>query len=74
MNEYFASSADVHRILGNLPDGADKMSTADGRVKTVEASRARLARMIGREADEGADFGMDRTRCLVRGSADTSDY
>jgi probable H4MPT-linked C1 transfer pathway protein len=54
MNEYFASSADVHRILGDLPDGADKMATADGREKTVEASRARLARMIGREADEGA--------------------
>ena len=55
MNEYFASSADVHRILGDLPDGADKMSTADGREKTVEASRARLARMAGREAEEGAD-------------------
>jgi (4-(4-[2-(gamma-L-glutamylamino)ethyl]phenoxymethyl)furan-2-yl)methanamine synthase len=54
MNEYFASSADVHRILGDLPDGADKMATADGREKTVEASRTRLARMIGREADEGA--------------------
>ena len=54
MNEYFASAADVHRILGDLPDGADKMATADGREKTVEASRARLARMIGREADEGA--------------------
>ncbi len=54
MNEYFASSADVHRILGDLPDGADKMATADGREKTVEASRARLARMIGREADEGS--------------------
>jgi len=53
MNEYFASSADVHRILGDLPDGADKMAAADGREKTVEASRARLARMIGREADEG---------------------
>jgi probable H4MPT-linked C1 transfer pathway protein len=54
MNEYFASSADVHRILDDLPDGADKMATADGREKTVEASRARLARMIGRETDEGA--------------------
>src|SRR3984957_15427977 len=54
MNEYFASSADVHRILGDLPDGADKMATADGREKSVEASRARLARMIGRETDEGA--------------------
>ena len=54
MNEYFANSADVHRILGDLPDGADKMPTADGREKTVGASRARLARMIGREADEAA--------------------
>jgi (4-(4-[2-(gamma-L-glutamylamino)ethyl]phenoxymethyl)furan-2-yl)methanamine synthase len=56
MNEYFASSADVHRILDDLPDDADKMSTADGREKTGEASRARLARMIGREADEGSDL------------------
>ncbi len=54
MNEFFANSADVHRILGALPDGADKMATADGRAKTVAASRARLARMVGREADEGA--------------------
>ena len=53
MNEYFASSADVYRILGALPDGADRMATADGRDKTVAASSARLARMIGREADEG---------------------
>jgi probable H4MPT-linked C1 transfer pathway protein len=54
MNEYFAGSADVHRILGALPDGADKTASADGREKTVEASRARLARMIGREAHEAA--------------------
>jgi probable H4MPT-linked C1 transfer pathway protein len=54
MNEYFASSADVHRILGALPEGADKMPTADGREKTVDASRARLARMIGRETDQAA--------------------
>ncbi len=59
MNEYFADSADVHRILGALPDGADKMPTADGREKTVEASRARLARMIGREADDGAALEWD---------------
>ena len=55
MNEYFASSADVHRILEDLLDGADKMPTADGREKTVDASRARLAPMIGREAHEGTD-------------------
>jgi probable H4MPT-linked C1 transfer pathway protein len=59
MNEYFANSADVHRILGALCDGADKMPSPDGREKTVEASRARLARMIGREADDGAPLEWD---------------
>ncbi len=57
MNEWFASMADVHRILGQLPEGADLMETADGREKTKAASAARLARMIGRdsiEADEAA--------------------
>ena len=54
MNEFFANSADVHRILGQLPEGADVMDTADGRGKTVEASMARLARMIGRESGEAA--------------------
>jgi probable H4MPT-linked C1 transfer pathway protein len=52
INENFATMADVHRILGNLPAGADQMATADGREKTVEASRARLARMVGRDAHD----------------------
>jgi probable H4MPT-linked C1 transfer pathway protein len=49
INENFANMADVHRILGSLPDGADQMATADGRAKTVAASQARLARMVGRD-------------------------
>jgi (4-(4-[2-(gamma-L-glutamylamino)ethyl]phenoxymethyl)furan-2-yl)methanamine synthase len=52
VNENFASMADVHRILGNLPAGADQMTTADGREKTVAASCARLARMVGRDAHD----------------------
>jgi probable H4MPT-linked C1 transfer pathway protein len=56
INENFATMADVHRILGTLPDGVDLMMTADGREKTVEASRARLARMLGSDtADAGDD-------------------
>jgi len=55
VNENFASMADVYRILGTLPDDADQMATADGRPKTLEASRARLARMIGRDAGNIAD-------------------
>jgi probable H4MPT-linked C1 transfer pathway protein len=55
MNEYFASIADVHRILGALPGDADRHPAADSREKTVAASCARLARMIGRDADD-AEF------------------
>jgi probable H4MPT-linked C1 transfer pathway protein len=60
--EYFASSADVYRILGELPEAADQMPTADGREKTVEASRARLARMVGRDA---ADLRAEEWRALA---------
>ncbi|MGH6799895.1 MAG: hydantoinase/oxoprolinase family protein [Methylocella sp.] len=55
MNEWFATMADVHRILGQLPEDADMMETADGRDKTTAASRARLARMIGRDSGEAGD-------------------
>jgi (4-(4-[2-(gamma-L-glutamylamino)ethyl]phenoxymethyl)furan-2-yl)methanamine synthase len=55
MNEWFATMADVHRILGQLPEGADMMDTPDGREKTGAASRARLARMIGRDSAEADD-------------------
>jgi probable H4MPT-linked C1 transfer pathway protein len=55
VNENFASMADVHRILGSLPDGADQMATADGREKTVTASRVRLARMVGCDAGDADD-------------------
>lgn len=48
--EYFANTADVYRILGELPEDADQLPTADGREKTVAASIARLARMVGRDA------------------------
>jgi probable H4MPT-linked C1 transfer pathway protein len=55
IHENFANMADVQRILGTLPDGADQMMTADGRDKSVAASRARLARMIGRDVEDGDD-------------------
>jgi probable H4MPT-linked C1 transfer pathway protein len=54
--ENFANMADVHRLLENLADGADQMPTADGRAKTPAASRARLARMVGRDAEDGQDW------------------
>jgi (4-(4-[2-(gamma-L-glutamylamino)ethyl]phenoxymethyl)furan-2-yl)methanamine synthase len=52
IHENFANMADVHRILGSLPDGADQMVSADGRAKTIAASQARLARIVGRDVDD----------------------
>jgi probable H4MPT-linked C1 transfer pathway protein len=63
INENFATMADVHRILGSLPDSADLMATADGREKTIAASHARLARMVGADA---ADLDAAAMRALAR--------
>ncbi|QBR70061.1 H4MPT-linked C1 transfer pathway protein [Beijerinckiaceae bacterium] len=60
MNEWFANTADIYRILDQLPEGADLMDAADGRDKTKQASRARLARMIGRDGAEANDAAWDR--------------
>jgi len=51
MNEFFATSADVYRLTGDLDPAHDQADTADGRGKDPEATRRRLARMIG--CDEG---------------------
>ena len=59
INENFATMADVHRILGTLPTGVDLMPTADGRDKSVSASRARLARMVGSDAVDADDKAWD---------------
>lgn len=55
VNEAFASMADVRRALGDLCEGesaADLSPTADGRPKTIAASRARLARLVGRDGSQ----------------------
>jgi probable H4MPT-linked C1 transfer pathway protein len=52
VNENFATMADVHRIIGTLPPDADLMPTVDGRAKTIDASQARLARMLGADASD----------------------
>jgi (4-(4-[2-(gamma-L-glutamylamino)ethyl]phenoxymethyl)furan-2-yl)methanamine synthase len=55
INENFATMADIHRILGTLPEDVDLMATADGREKTIAASKARLARMLGSDAADADD-------------------
>jgi probable H4MPT-linked C1 transfer pathway protein len=53
--ERFATMADVYRLTGELPEDADPYPAADQRGKSVEESACRLARMLGRDADD-ADF------------------
>ena len=49
MAEYFATAADVYRLTGELPEGADQLPAADNDGKTERDSARRLARMkIGR--------------------------
>lgn len=52
-NELFATTADVYRILGDLPEEADLYPAADGKEKTVSASMRRLSRMLGADYSEG---------------------
>ncbi|TCT04719.1 hydantoinase/oxoprolinase family protein [Aquabacter spiritensis] len=49
MAEHFATTADIHRLTGDLPDGADLHPAADGGAKTSAASARRLLRMVGRD-------------------------
>lgn len=63
MAEHFATSADIHRLCGTLPEACDQQPAADGGTKTVEASARRLARMIGRDVEDAA---MEEWRGLAR--------
>jgi (4-(4-[2-(gamma-L-glutamylamino)ethyl]phenoxymethyl)furan-2-yl)methanamine synthase len=49
--ELFATMLDVYLLLGDLPGNPQDRRTADGRPATVEAAHARLARMIGGDAE-----------------------
>lgn len=56
MAEVFATAADVYRVLGCLPEGADLLPSADGRGKTRIDSARRLGRMFGIDAREVGDL------------------
>ncbi|SAL76073.1 hypothetical protein AWB71_05163 [Caballeronia peredens] len=55
MNEWFATTADVYRLTGELWAEHDQHASADNGPKTEAASRARIARMIGRDAADASD-------------------
>ncbi|MGH8558660.1 MAG: hydantoinase/oxoprolinase family protein [Methylococcales bacterium] len=49
MAELFATTADVYRLTGELPEDYDQWPAADGAEKSIAGSAKRLARMIGRD-------------------------
>lgn len=49
MTEQFATTADIYRMTGELPDDADQTPTSDGRTKSRDNSARRLARMLGKD-------------------------
>jgi (4-(4-[2-(gamma-L-glutamylamino)ethyl]phenoxymethyl)furan-2-yl)methanamine synthase len=55
MNEWFATTADVYRLTGELWPAHDQHASADNGPKTEAASRARIARMIGLDARDADD-------------------
>ena len=65
MAEYFATIADVYRILGELEEDSDLYPTCDNADKTVVASARRLERMFG--LDWAGD--LDATRAKARAIA-----
>jgi probable H4MPT-linked C1 transfer pathway protein len=50
MKEFFATTADVYRLSGELDPAHDQHPAADGGTKDLDATRRRLARMVGRDA------------------------
>ena len=53
MNEFFATTADVYRLTGELNPAHDLQPSADNAAKDLPATRQRLARMVGLDAREG---------------------
>lgn len=55
MNEYFATSADIFRLLGELDESTDLYPAADNGPKSAEGSARRLLRMLGEDLTPATD-------------------
>ncbi|MBN8441587.1 MAG: H4MPT-linked C1 transfer pathway protein [Thauera sp.] len=55
MNEFFATTADVFRLTGELDAEHDQYPPADSASKDTAATCQRLARMIGRDARDASE-------------------
>ncbi len=50
--EYFSTTADVYRLIEQLPESADLAETADGKGKTLIETARRIARMVGHDMED----------------------
>jgi len=55
MAEWFATTADVYRLTGELDPAHDQHPSADAQAKDLPGSRQRLARMIGLDARDASE-------------------
>ncbi|MBT7952174.1 MAG: hypothetical protein HN764_11160 [Gammaproteobacteria bacterium] len=55
--EHFASMSDVYRITGELDESHDLMPAADNGEKQISDSVRRVARMLGRDAEDFSQLG-----------------
>ncbi len=55
MHEFFATTADVYRLTGELAPAHDQQPPADGGAKDAAGTRQRLARMLGQDARDASD-------------------
>lgn len=53
MAEHFATTADVYRLTGELAEHTDQLPAADGGEKSIAGSERRLARLVGRDREDG---------------------
>jgi probable H4MPT-linked C1 transfer pathway protein len=66
-SESFAISADVHLVLGHLPEDAYDCPTPDGRPATAEFARERIARLVCADADQLAADEIDAIAAFLHG-------
>ncbi|HLU50314.1 MAG TPA: hydantoinase/oxoprolinase family protein, partial [Planctomycetota bacterium] len=65
--ELFATTLDLYLLAGDVAEDPKDRDTADGRPATIDAGRARLARMLCADA---ANLGTDAIARLARAFAD----
>ncbi|CAI8806869.1 hydantoinase/oxoprolinase family protein [Methylococcus capsulatus] len=53
MAEHFATTADIYRLTGELAEHTDQMPAADDGEKSIAGSERRLARLVGRDREDG---------------------